>query len=132
MSILVKWKGYEEPTWEPMEVIKEDDPVTVANYAKENQLLDKSKWKWARKYLKLSRDGLEYVRHLYSSKRKRGPKYKFGEQVPKSIEEAYKLDKENGTTGWADAIQLEIDLLMNKYQCFDVLEEELDLLQEDT
>ena len=68
-------------------------------------------------------DGLEYIRHLYTSKKRRGPKYKFGEQVPKSIEEAYRLDKENGTTGWTDAIQLEIDLLMNKYQCFEILEE---------
>ena len=29
IDILVKWSGYEEPTWEPMEMIKKDDPVSL-------------------------------------------------------------------------------------------------------
>ena len=35
MLVQIKWKDLEEPSWEPMEVIKEDDPVTLAEYARD-------------------------------------------------------------------------------------------------
>jgi hypothetical protein len=38
--------------------------------------------------------------------------------VPKITKEAYELDKENGNTYWADAIQKEIDSLLAKH-CFE-------------
>ena len=33
LLVLIKWKELEEPSWEPMEIIKEDDPVTLAEHA---------------------------------------------------------------------------------------------------
>jgi len=35
IDILVDWEGDYEPTWEPMETIKQDDSVTLATYAQE-------------------------------------------------------------------------------------------------
>ena len=36
-------------------------------------------------------------------------RYKFGVHVPHNVEEACRLDAENGNTLWADAMALEID-----------------------
>jgi len=52
----VKWKGYDEPTWEPLEVIKQDDPMTVAKYALENKLANKSIWRWTRKMSRIRKE----------------------------------------------------------------------------
>ena len=46
--VVVKWEGYDEPTWETMEVIKKDDPLTLAKYAKDQYLLETPHWKWAK------------------------------------------------------------------------------------
>ena len=45
--------------------------------------------------------------------RKRNPRYlkrlhKFGIELPKTVQEAFELDKKNGNTLWADAIAKEI------------------------
>ena len=55
MDVLIKWEGYEDPSWEPMEMIKKDDPITLAKCAQENQLLDQSIWNWAKCYVKKER-----------------------------------------------------------------------------
>ena len=47
IDVQLKWAGYEEPTWEPMENIKRDDPVSLAKYAQEMKLTNQSRWKWA-------------------------------------------------------------------------------------
>jgi len=52
IEVLVTWVGYEVPTWEPMDAIKKDDPVTLAKYAEEHDLLEKTAWKWAARYMK--------------------------------------------------------------------------------
>ena len=120
-DILIKWEGYDEPTWEPMEILKQDDPVTIAKYAEDNGLLDIPGWKWAKLYR-------ERRRKLYLSKTRKtkGPtkrrvKYQFGERVPRTLKEAYEIDEINKNTKWADAIQKEVDLL-KEYECFRVAE----------
>jgi hypothetical protein len=43
-NVLVEWeKG--ETTYEPLQVIAADDPITCAEYAKENNILDTDGWK---------------------------------------------------------------------------------------
>ena len=34
-----------DETWEPMQVIKEDDKLTLAKYAQDNDLVDQPGWK---------------------------------------------------------------------------------------
>ena len=124
IDLLLKWKGYEDPTWEPLEVIKADDPITVAKYAKEHNLLTQAEWKWARRYVKNEKKLDRELRQMLLAKAKRsGTKYHFGIRVPKSLKEAYELDKVNKDSAWADAIQKEVTLLYEEYKCFKVLEE---------
>ena len=52
IDVQLKWAGYEEPTWEPMENIKKDDPISLAKYAQDMKLTNQSRWKWANSYLK--------------------------------------------------------------------------------
>ena len=79
VDVLISWKGYEEDSWEPMEVIKKDDPATLAKYAYDNELTDKTVWKWAKRYSKNIKKLKRMVRNLRASKRSsRGIKYRFG------------------------------------------------------
>ena len=50
-----------EITWEPINTIKKDDPVTLTLYAKEHDLIGTTGWKWARKYMKNNK---KFVRTL--------------------------------------------------------------------
>jgi hypothetical protein len=118
----VKWKDYDETSWEPMEIIKEDDPVTLAHYAQDQELLEKSIWKWTKRYLSLSKTSQSQIVQLHAKKAKLTTKFKFGERVPRSIKEAYKIDQENNSTGWYDVINKETSLLKDKYNCFKILE----------
>ena len=43
-QVLVKWEDGSK-TWEPLNVIAKDDPVTVARYANDQGLLDIPGWK---------------------------------------------------------------------------------------
>ena len=45
IEVLVKWDTG-EPTWEPLNNMKADDPVTIAAYAKEKELQNTPYWRW--------------------------------------------------------------------------------------
>src|SRR6478672_13360818 len=49
-ELLIKWTTGEE-TWEPLSVIEEQDPVTVAMYAVDQQLLNIPGWRCFQKYV---------------------------------------------------------------------------------
>ena len=121
IDILLSWEGYEEETWEPMEVILKDDPVFVAKYAHDNNLTNKPLWKWAKRYTKNIKKLKKMVRNMLAAKRKsRGVKYQFGVRVPRNIVEAYLLDSKNGNTLRSDAIEKELTLLRDDFECFRV------------
>ena len=47
-NVLIQWESNSEAgetTWEPLEIIAQDDPVTLAIYARDNDLLDVPRWK---------------------------------------------------------------------------------------
>ena len=122
IDVLLKWAGYEEPTWEPMEVIKVDDPVTLAKYAQDRGITGQSMWKWTDRYLKRPKRFLRlYKQAVLRKKRSNTIKYQFGIRVPRSISEAHKLDALNNNTKWADAIEKELRTLHEEYQCFRAL-----------
>jgi len=124
IDLQLKWDGYEVPTWEPLEVMKRDDPVTVAKYAQENGLVEQSMWKWAKRYIKNEKKITRMYRQMLAAKsRKTGAKYQFGVRVPRSLKQAYELDRLNGDTGWGDVIKKEVNTLYETYECFKVLEE---------
>jgi len=84
VDVLFSWDSYEDDSWEPMEVIKKDDPSTLAKYAYDNELTDETVWKWAKRYLKHIKKLKRMVRKLRVSERSsRGIKYQFGVRIPR-------------------------------------------------
>jgi len=123
IEVLVTWVGYEVPTWEPMEAIKKDDPVTLAKYAEEHDLLEKTAWKWAARYVKRKTCFARMFRQMMKSKRKaQNVNDQFGIRVPRTLREAYELDKLNGDTKWTDSIETEVRLLYDTHECFRLVE----------
>ena len=86
IDVLLKWKGYDEPTWEPMEDIKKDDPITLAEFAKNNGLLNQSRWKWAHSYMRRNQKVAKMMRQVQKFKKKSNTiKYNFGIIIPSSV-----------------------------------------------
>ena len=98
-------------------------------------------WKWAKRTLRLQTEIIRRARLYVSSastdditggcgaqrinrtrrakaktpnkkKHHKGPVVMFGVTIPRTVEEAYALDKENGDTQWSDAIKKELDAIM--------------------
>ena len=118
--VLVKWEDNTQ-TWEPLGVIGKDDPVTVAKYARENDLLLTPGWKQFRRYAKTEKkiNRLMKQLHMSASRHQYGVKvYKFGVEIPRDFKDAERLDRENGNTMWKDARALEIKQLFD-YETFE-------------
>jgi hypothetical protein len=107
-NVLIEWDDA-EPSWEPLNIIAKDDPVSCAMYSKANKLLDTKGWRWLKRHAKNLRK--IYKRVYEVLKAKHGAKYKYGVRLPDREKSFNDLDKENGDTAWTDAIKLEIDLL---------------------
>ena len=100
-----------ETTWEPLHIIKETDPVTVAEYGSDRNLVGKSGWRWARDYLPDGRT-FNLLCKILKLNRKRlnsGTRYMFGVAIPRNCRQAYEFDRHNGNTAWTDAIAEEMD-----------------------
>jgi hypothetical protein len=116
-NVLVEWETG-EVTYEPLNVIAQDDPVTCAIYAKNNGLLDTPGWK---RFKNIAKRQKRMLRELNQSKLRqvrRGVKYKFGIQIPRDYQEAVELDKKNGNTKWQDAVALELSQI-DEYHTFE-------------
>ena len=115
-NVLVEWETG-ETTYEPLNIIARDDPVSCAIYAKNNGLLDTPGWKRFKQMAKREKRLLREVNQAKKRQVRRSVKYKFGFQVPRDYREATELDKLHGNTRWADAIKLELDQI-DDYQTF--------------
>ena len=98
-------------------MIGKDDPVTLAAYAKEHDLLDTPGWKFLRRYARRAKMLRRMLNQARRAARNNAVRYKFGIKVPRNVKEALAFDKENGDTKWADSMQLELDQLM-EYRTF--------------
>ena len=90
-------------SWIPLKDFKASNPVELAKYAAGN-LLDVEpafKW-WVRDVLRRRNRIIAKVKAKYWR-----TTHKFGIRVPKSVDEALAIDKENGNTLWYTAIQKE-------------------------
>ena len=107
-EVLVEWDGG-STSWEPLSHMASQDPVTLARYAKDNELLDEPGWK---RFKQIARRDKRYIRMLRQAnlaKDKKAEKYKFGVKVPRTAKEALKLDELNGNSLWQRAMKAEID-----------------------
>ena len=116
-NVLVHWEDSSK-TWEPLNLMAKDDPVTLAKYAKQNNLLDTPGWKFLHRIVRHAKQLQLMVNQAHLQSKKNTVQYKFGVRVPRNVKEAYKLDQENGNTLWHDAMTLELQQLQ-EYKTFE-------------
>ncbi|MCK7490470.1 MAG: hypothetical protein MZW92_00710 [Comamonadaceae bacterium] len=84
--------------------MKESHPIEVAEYAIVNKIVEEPAFAWWAKKVLRKRDRI--IRKVKARYWQRTHKY--GILVPKTVDEALKIDKETGTTFWAVAIEKEM------------------------
>jgi hypothetical protein len=99
----VEWKDG-STSWEPLSVLKESNPVDVAEYALSRGITDEPAFSWWVPYTLKKRIAIISAVNKRYWKRA----HKYGIRVPKSVREAYEIDRENGDSRWTDAIQKEM------------------------
>ena len=113
-KLLVQFKnGTEE--WIPLKLMKESNPVEVAEFAVARGIDEEPAFAYWVPYTLRKRDriisaavaGLKQITH------------KYGIQIPRSIQESFDIDARNGNTFWRDALEKE---MKNLKVAFDILE----------
>mmetsp|Transcript_20329 Transcript_20329/g.42624 ORF Transcript_20329/g.42624 Transcript_20329/m.42624 type:complete len:1867 (-) Transcript_20329:137-5737(-) len=104
-------------SWEPVNVVGKDDPISLARYAQENDLLNKPGWKFLRKIARRLRFAQVAINAANRRSNPSQVRYKFGVRIPRNYKEAVFLDEQNGNTLWQDAIKLELKQLQS-YRTF--------------
>ena len=99
LAVLVKWKDFKDPIWEPIQVIKEYNPIILANYAKDKGIESQPTWKWTKRYLILSKTSQQKLIQLYTKNPKQEDKYQIANKAVNNIANSHKLDTKTGETG---------------------------------
>ena len=107
-NVKVRWEDGTE-SWEPLNVIAKDDPVTCALYARDHGLTDTIGWKFISKLSR--RTKLLQTRVNKAMAARRSIRHKFGVKIPRDSNEARKFQEEAGHTKWTDAEQEELQNL---------------------
>jgi hypothetical protein len=113
----ILWKDG-STSWERLKNLKASNPVEVAEYAVAKALVDEPAFKWWVPYVIKKRTRIISAIKRQSKLKKKD--YKFGIEIPHSVERALAIDKESGTTFWADAIAKE---MKNVRPDFNILED---------
>ena len=102
-ELLVQWRdGTSE--WIPLRIVKEGYPIELAEYAVGNKLEQEPAFAWwIHDVLRKQDRMIGKVKKKYWSRT-----HKYGIRLPKTVEEALRFDKEDGTTYWRDAIDKEM------------------------
>ena len=98
-EILLQWKDGSS-TWEALKDVKESYPVQLAEYAHHRKITEEPALAWWVPHVMKKRNRI--IAKLKSKYWART--HKFGIRVPKSVDEAKRLDRANGDTLWWDAI----------------------------
>lgn len=98
-EVLVDWV-IGSPKWESINYMKSIDLMAMVEYAKKHRLSNKRGWKWVKQIDRNCKRILKYfhtfVNATPTSSKKR--KWHFGYQIPTLVEDAFRLDKENGNS----------------------------------
>ena len=114
-KLLVRFRDGSEQ-WIPLKILKETNPVEVAEFAFARGIDDQPAFAWWVPYTLRERDRI--IAGINARVKK--TTHKYGIEVPTTIEDARKLDKANNNTYWEDAIQLE---MANVKVAFEILDE---------
>jgi hypothetical protein len=102
-KLLVSWKDG-STSWVPLKDMKDSFPVEVAEYAMVNKIIEEPAFAWWAKHVLRKRDRIiKKVKSRYWDRT-----HKYGILLPKSIEEALRIDRETGTDFWRKAIEKEM------------------------
>jgi hypothetical protein len=102
-KLCIQWKD-ESTSWVDLKDVKEANPVELAEYAVANKIDDEPAFAWWVSYTLKKRN-----RIINRAKAKYWrTSHKFGVRLPKTVEEAVRLDQENGNRFWQDAIDKEM------------------------
>jgi hypothetical protein len=103
-KLLVEWKDG-SVVWIPLKDLKAPNPLQVAEYAVDNNIDHEPAFNWwVRHTLRVKKDrviGKVQSRYWRTT-------HKIGIKLPKTVEEAYQIDEETGTTFWREAIEKEL------------------------
>ena len=100
-SLLVQWKDDYE-SWVPLKDLKESHPVETSEYAKSCGIADEPAFAWWVPYTLKKRDVI-----LSAVKsRIRKTTYKYGIEIPTSVDHGHDLDQKNKDLLCRDAIKL--------------------------
>ena len=94
-------------------MIFEDDPITMAWYAKKNSLLDTPGWKQCKRFIRNDKTIAGMIKQVQLRNHRNRPVYKFGYRVPRSREEALEIDKMEGNNLWEEADELEVQQILD-------------------
>ena len=102
-ELCLEWKDGSQ-TWVAMKDVKNASPIELAEYAIRNGLKDEPAFAWWIGHEMRKRNHI--IAKLKSKYWQRTHKY--GIRVPKSVQEAYRIDEEEGNTLWRDTIEEEM------------------------
>ena len=115
-KLLVQWKTG-TTDWIPLSQLKESNPIETAEYAKSNKLEEEPAFAW------WINDVLRKRNRIISKVKSRYWKqtHKFGIELPKTVAEAYAIDKKTGTNHWTKAIEKEMSKIrgMDAFERYD-------------
>ena len=102
-KLCVEWKDG-STSWERLADLKESYPIEVAEYAMAKDIAQEPAFAWWVPYV------LKKRKRIIAAVNKRYHKrtHKFGIEIPKTWDDAVRIDKENGNTLWQDAINKEM------------------------
>ena len=102
-NLLVRWRDGREQ-WVPLRILKECNPIEVAEFAFSRNLEEEAAFSWWVDYTMKKRDAI--ITSVTS--RISHSTHKYGIEIPQSIEEAKRIDIKNGNRMWQDAIDKEM------------------------
>jgi hypothetical protein len=113
-QLYVTWKGG-STDWVALKDLKDSYPVELAEYAIMAKIADEPAFAWWVPYTLKKRERI--VSKLKSKYWERSHKY--GIRIPKSVQEAIRIDTENGDLLWQNAIRKEMDNVMIAFKMYD-------------
>ncbi len=115
-KLLVQWKSGTSD-WIPLSQLKESNAVKVAEYAVTKKIDNEPAFAWwVKEVLKKQNQIVAKVKSRYWR-----TTHKFRIKLPKTVAEAYAIDKRTGTDHWRRAIEKEMSKIrgMGAYELYD-------------
>lgn len=105
-SLKVLWNDGSK-AWVPLSILKESNPIEVAEYAKAMGIIDDPSFVWWAPHVLKKRD---YIISKVEARVKK-VNHKYGIEVPKNHADAVRIDIANENTFWQDAIKKEMETI---------------------